>query len=51
MQVGDLVKHKRCGNLAIVLMVRGQYIDLAWFDNGAQDSAYFDLFEVISESR
>ena len=29
----------------------GQYIDLAWFDNGAQDSAYFDLFEVISESR
>ena len=62
MKVGDLIRHKRTGDLALVIKTRGpagehdqlcahEYIDFVWVDETLEDSAWFGHFEVISESR
>jgi hypothetical protein len=59
MKVGDLIRHVKGRQLAIVLRSRPgkyshsihSYIDLLWLDGYGEDSAYSGLFEVISESR
>ena len=51
MKVGDLIRHKKCGDFAIILKMRGLFIDFMWLDDASLDKAYSGLFEVISEGR
>ena len=62
MKVGDLVMHKRSGDLALVLKIDRlldddyvndvyQFPEFMWLDTGEIDSCAFCLLEVIDESR
>ena len=61
MKVGDLIKNKKTGDLALVIRSRSsqahpgapvhEYIDFVWVDEALEESAWSGHFEVISESR
>lgn len=65
MKVGDLVRHKRLGKLALIIKPDAsggvwstpesgkvhRFPEFVWLDNGEIDSCYRGHLEVISESR
>ena len=61
MKRGDLIRHRKSGELGIVLRSSPNpksdpesiycYVDFLWLDDGLEDTAHSGLFEVISESK
>ncbi len=56
MKIGDLLRHKRRGWLALALSInrRNMSVEFMWLDDGTGcdiDDCSMSLFEVISESR
>ena len=63
MKVGDLIRHKRMGNLALVVEVNEtinddgrktglyHYPAFMWLDTGEIDSCASTFLEVVNESR
>ena len=54
MKVGDLVKRKGSGDLALAVNVDKYHVTLMWLDDGLLDRCskiLMDPWEIISESR
>ena len=54
MKIGDLVKHRNDGDLALAIDVSKRYVTLMWLDDGELDRCakiLMDPWEVIDESR
>lgn len=55
MKIGDLVRHKHMGSIALVIGMRGnapyQRLDVIWADSGERDRGSTSLFVVIAEGQ
>ena len=59
MKIGDLVKNKRRGDLALIIDIKEyptddsvyQFPEFVWLDTGAIDSCSSTLLEVVNEDR